>query len=131
MHDAVASDAAVEAQNIGRRVILPATFTGSPRHMHEYAQDALSYVRAYDRPDLLITFICNPGWQEITELLQPGQTSSDRPDIGARVIQTKIEDLDEIYSQTSYLRSGAMLDVFSGVTKERTSAQQYSNLVVS
>lgn len=41
-------------------VILPATYNGSPRHMHEYAQDALTYVRRYGRPDLFITFTCNP-----------------------------------------------------------------------
>ena len=31
-------------------VILPATFTGSPRHMREYAQDAMTYVRAIWSP---------------------------------------------------------------------------------
>jgi hypothetical protein len=33
----VATDENVE--DIGKQFILPATFTGSPRHMHEYAQD--------------------------------------------------------------------------------------------
>lgn len=37
--------------NIGRLTILPATYVGSPRHMHEYAQDRMTYVRQYGRPD--------------------------------------------------------------------------------
>ncbi|GFR04967.1 ATP-dependent DNA helicase [Trichonephila clavata] len=35
------------ADDIGQRVILPASYTGSPRDMQEYAQDALTYVRKY------------------------------------------------------------------------------------
>jgi hypothetical protein len=45
-------------EDIGKMFILPATFTGSPRHMHEYAQDAMAYVRNYGRPHLFITFTC-------------------------------------------------------------------------
>ncbi|UYV71164.1 hypothetical protein LAZ67_8001969 [Cordylochernes scorpioides] len=50
---------------IGRQVILPSSFVGSPRHMHEYAQDCMAYVRKYGRPDLFITFTCNPEWPDI------------------------------------------------------------------
>ncbi|KIH48241.1 hypothetical protein ANCDUO_21693, partial [Ancylostoma duodenale] len=39
LRDAVVNDGSVS--DIGRMVILPATFTGSPRHMNEYAQDAM------------------------------------------------------------------------------------------
>jgi hypothetical protein len=42
LRDAVATDGNVE--DIGKQLILPATFTGGPRHMHEYAQDAMTYV---------------------------------------------------------------------------------------
>ena len=63
--------------------------------MHEYAQDAMTYVRAYGRPDLFITFTCNPTWDEITELLLTGQSSSDRPDISARVFKQKLKSLME------------------------------------
>lgn len=61
--------------------------------MHEYAQDAMTYVRHYGRPDLFITFTCNPKWTEITQLLLPGQTSSDRHDITARVFKQKLKTL--------------------------------------
>ncbi|XP_026467796.1 uncharacterized protein LOC113371383 [Ctenocephalides felis] len=79
LRDAVSTEG--NAANIGRLTILPATYIGSPRHMHEYAQDAMTYVRHYGRPDLFITFTCNPKWIEITELLLPGQTSSDRHEL--------------------------------------------------
>ncbi|XP_044592333.1 uncharacterized protein LOC123270358 [Cotesia glomerata] len=82
-----------DPNNIGRLTILPATYVGSPRHMHEYAQDAMTYVRQYGRPDLFITFTCNPKWEEITQLLLPGQSSSDRHDITARVFKQKLKSL--------------------------------------
>ncbi|GFX77386.1 helitron_like_N domain-containing protein [Trichonephila clavipes] len=42
--------------NVGRLTILSSLYIGSPRHMHEYAQDAIAYVRLYGCPDLFITF---------------------------------------------------------------------------
>nr|XP_029709441.1 uncharacterized protein LOC115255455 [Aedes albopictus] len=73
LRDAINNDANIDPNQLGKAFILPATFTGSPRHMHEYAQDAMTYVRAYGRPDLFITFTCNPRWIEIKELLIAGQ----------------------------------------------------------
>jgi len=77
----------IEANQLGQMVILPSTFTGGPRYMHERTQDAMTYVRHYGRPDLFITFTCNPRWDEIKELLLPGQRSYDRHDIIARVFR--------------------------------------------
>ena len=50
LRDAIANDA--NPNDLGKMVILPATFTGSPRHMHEYTQDAMTYVRNYGRPGI-------------------------------------------------------------------------------
>ncbi|XP_066428603.1 uncharacterized protein [Eleutherodactylus coqui] len=91
LRDAIATDG--NPNELGKMVILPATFTGSPRHMHEYAQDAMTYVRAYGRPDFFITFTCNPTWDEIKELLLPGQLPSDRHDIIARVFKQKLKSM--------------------------------------
>ncbi|XP_050340249.1 uncharacterized protein LOC126766536 [Bactrocera neohumeralis] len=91
LRDAICTEG--DSKNIGRLTILPATYTGSPRHLHEYAQDAMTYVRHYGRPELFITFTCNPKWTEIIQLLLPGQTSSDRHDITARVFRQKIRSL--------------------------------------
>lgn len=67
LRDAIASDGNV--QNLGRLLILPSTFTGSHRHMHEYAQEAMTYVRKHSRPDLFIMFTCNSSWKEIKDEL--------------------------------------------------------------
>ncbi|GFX87714.1 ATP-dependent DNA helicase [Trichonephila clavipes] len=93
LRDAIVNDGNVNPKELGRMAILPSTFTGSPRHMYEYAQDAMTYVRAYGRSDLFVTFTCNPTWNEIKELLLVGQSSSDCHDITARVFKQKLKCL--------------------------------------
>lgn len=78
-----------DANQLGQMVILPSSFTGSPRYMHERTQDAMTYVRNYGRPDLFVTFTCNPNWEDITKVLLPGQRCYDRHDIIARVFHLK------------------------------------------
>lgn len=91
--------------NLGQRIVLPATFTGGPRYMHQKQQDAITYVRAYGRPDLFITTTTNPKWAEITENLLPHQTAADRPDIVARVFHQKLKKLMQL------LKGGCFGDV--------------------
>lgn len=91
LRDAVNTDGNIG--DIGKMVILPSTHTGSPGHMHEYAQDAMAFVRAYGRPDLFVTVTCNPKWVEIKEQLLPGQLGTDRHDIVARVFKQKLKSL--------------------------------------
>ncbi|KAK9105322.1 hypothetical protein Scep_022166 [Stephania cephalantha] len=55
------------AGNIGRRIILPSSYTGSPRDMYNRYQDAMAIVRRYGKPDLFITITCNTNWLEITQ----------------------------------------------------------------
>lgn len=93
LRDALHNHNDIHPNDIGQPVILPSSFTGSPRHMHEYAQDAMTYVRSYGRPDLFITFTCNPKWEEIVSQLTAGQTSSHRHDITARVFRQKLKSL--------------------------------------
>ena len=57
LRDGINND--VSGENLGQLCILPSSFTGSPRYMHERTQDAMTYVRTYGRPDLFITFTCN------------------------------------------------------------------------
>lgn len=73
--------------------ISPATYIGSPRLLHEYAQYPITYVRKYSSPDIFITFTCNPAWDEIKELLLPGQYPTDHHDITARVFKQKLKAL--------------------------------------
>ncbi|GFV91224.1 ATP-dependent DNA helicase [Trichonephila clavipes] len=91
LRDAVVNEG--NTTNIGKMIILPSSYIGSPRHMQEYAQDAMAYVRHYGRPDLFITFTCNPAWDEIQQLLLPGQSQVDRHDITARVFRQKLKSL--------------------------------------
>ncbi|XP_055918607.1 uncharacterized protein LOC129950708 [Eupeodes corollae] len=99
LRDALNQDARVIAANIGQHVILPSSFTGSPRYLHEKTQDAMTYVRNYGRPDLFITFTCNPDWQEIKQELFPGQRSFDRHDIIARVFHLKMKKMIKILTK--------------------------------
>ncbi|XP_063906157.1 uncharacterized protein LOC135124864 [Zophobas morio] len=46
--------------------------------------------KRYGRPDLFITFTCNPSWCEIKYLLLPGQQPSDQHDLTARVFKQKL-----------------------------------------
>ncbi|XP_011859010.1 PREDICTED: uncharacterized protein LOC105556523, partial [Vollenhovia emeryi] len=69
---------------IGRVMILPSTFIGSPRNMMQNYQDAMAIVRKYGKPDVFITMTCNPNWLEIKENLLSNQQPADRPDICAR-----------------------------------------------
>ena len=70
LRDAVVNDS--NTTNVGRIAILPSSYAGSPRQMHEYAQDAIAYVRLYGRSDLFITFTCIQSWDEIQKLLFQG-----------------------------------------------------------
>ena len=53
----------------GRVVVLPSTYVGSPRALKENFEDAMAIIKRYGKPDLIITFTCNPKWREITENL--------------------------------------------------------------
>ncbi|XP_076052786.1 uncharacterized protein LOC143032200 [Oratosquilla oratoria] len=74
-------------------VILPSSFTGSPRNMQQCYQDAMAIVCKYGRPDLFITYTCNPKCREVTENLQPHETAQNRPDLLARVFKQHLNEL--------------------------------------
>ena len=85
--------AATDPNQIGKKFILPSTFVGSPRYMHEKIQDGMTYVRLYGRPTFFITMTCNPNWEEIQNELPPGQKATHRHDIVARVYRRKQQAL--------------------------------------
>ena len=57
---------------IGQRIVLPATFIGSPRYMQKLFHDSMVLVRVLGKPDLFVTMTCNPTWPEILNELEPG-----------------------------------------------------------
>ncbi|XP_057744772.1 uncharacterized protein LOC130962595 [Arachis stenosperma] len=83
-----------EASNIGKRIILPATFTGGPRYMIQNYQDAMAICRSIGYPDLFITFTCNPQWEEIKRYCKETNLKpEDRPDVICRLFKAKLEKL--------------------------------------
>uniref|UniRef100_A0ABD2WRG2 ATP-dependent DNA helicase n=1 Tax=Trichogramma kaykai TaxID=54128 RepID=A0ABD2WRG2_9HYME len=82
---------------VGKTIILPSSFIGSPRNMAQKYQDSMALVNEKGRPDIFLTMTCNPNWKEIKENLLPHQQASDRPDIVARVFHLKKNRLiDEV-----------------------------------
>jgi hypothetical protein len=55
-----------DGNEIGRRVILPASYVGGRRYMFQNYHDGLMIYRVYGPPDFFVTFTCNPNWSEIT-----------------------------------------------------------------
>ncbi|EIW71217.1 hypothetical protein TREMEDRAFT_27051 [Tremella mesenterica DSM 1558] len=86
-----AVDAGIPLVDVGKKVVLPSTFAGSPRQMHALYQDAMAIVSHVTKPDLFVTITCNPTWTEITQELEPGQTAQDRPDLVSRVFALKLD----------------------------------------
>ena len=78
----------------GRKVVLPSSFTGSPRYMMQNYLDAMTICKFYGYPDLFITFTCNPNWPEINRFMAArGLKSEDRPDVITRVFKIKLDCL--------------------------------------
>ncbi|XP_020967606.1 uncharacterized protein LOC107615768 [Arachis ipaensis] len=83
-----------EASSIGRRVILPSSFTGGRRYMFNHCQDAMAICKHFGYPDLFITITCNPNWPEFQRFTEQERISiADRPDISCRVFYAKLKCL--------------------------------------
>lgn len=111
IHDAFARGDA-DAHDIGKRVVLPSSFTGGPRYMYKHYQDALAICRVYGNPQYFVTFTCNVKWPEISRYMSsmPSVKVQDRPDIIARVFKMKVDAF------IKYVRSGKPFgDVIAGI----------------
>lgn len=94
-----------DPRQLGQRVILPSSYVGGPRYMHERQQDAIAYVSHHGRPQLFITSTTNPTWPEILSNLLPGQSANDDPVLTVRVFNQKKDRL------MSMLKDGAFGEV--------------------
>ncbi|XP_068342953.1 uncharacterized protein [Pyrus communis] len=101
IHEALKAGNATSS-SVGKRVILPTSFTSSVRYMINNYQDAMAICRHLGNPDLFITFTCNAKWPEIIEDLRdkPGCKAEDRPDLISRIFKAKLDHL------IKYLKSG-------------------------
>jgi hypothetical protein len=89
----VAADADVDLNELGRRFILPSSFSGSTCNMQQHCQDALAINHYFRGGDLFITMTANPTWPEITSALLVGQKAPDCPDLVVRVFHAKLQSL--------------------------------------
>ena len=103
-----AGDNSLRHNDLGKKLILPATFQGGTRDMMENLQNSLAISRKYGPPDLSITATANPNWPGITNALLPGQTVQDRPDLVSRVFhQKKLFLIDLIVNKKIFGRAVA------------------------
>ncbi|CAN1317205.1 ATP-dependent DNA helicase PIF1 [Linum perenne] len=74
-----------------RDLILPSSYTCSPRYMKQLYLDGMAICQYFGNPDLFITFTCNAQWPEITEAFEEviGNKSEDKPFVVARVFRLK------------------------------------------
>ncbi|GBN53044.1 hypothetical protein AVEN_110092-1 [Araneus ventricosus] len=91
--DSLTTRASDNNLRVGKLVILPSSFQGSPRSMQQNYQDAMAMLRKFGRPDLLVTFTCNPLWPEILNAMQGRERPENRPDIVVRVLKMKLSKL--------------------------------------
>ncbi|KAI5419900.1 hypothetical protein KIW84_043887 [Lathyrus oleraceus] len=94
LHDAL-HVGETNAENIGKRTILPSSFIGGRRDMTQCYEDGMAIVLNGGKPDIFLTMTCNPSWSEITSELFPFQTPQDRPDLLTRIFRSKFEKLKD------------------------------------
>ena len=51
-----------QGNEIGRHIVLPASFIGRPRDMLKRYMDAMALVQRFGKPYLFLTITCNPNW---------------------------------------------------------------------
>jgi len=76
---------------VGQQIVFPTSFPGFPRFMMQAYQDAMAIVRSKGILDVILTFICNPNWEEIVVELEPNQTAFDHPNLVTHVFQMKVK----------------------------------------
>ena len=79
------SDDHVDLNQMGQHIILPSSYLGGPRDMHQRYLDGMAIARHFKKIDIFMTMTANPTWPEIERGLLNGQSASDRPDLVARV----------------------------------------------
>jgi len=102
LQDALNTMAERSNSRIGKMIVLPSTHIGGPRYQQQSFQDALAIVQQHGKPDLFLTFTCNPKWVEITREIGDEQ-AINRPDIVARVFYLKLQELMRVILDEKWL----------------------------
>ena len=90
----------------GHPKILASSFTGGPRYMKQKYEDAMAVVTEYGKPDVFLTYTCNPKHPDIENNLgnDPNTTgrrltASDRPDVVTAVFKLHLDELKKDLKQ--------------------------------
>ena len=74
---------------VGKKVVLPSSFTGGDRYMHQQYLDSIALYQRFGRPRFFNTVTTHPNWIEIQENLVNGESPLDRQDLISRVFKLK------------------------------------------
>ena len=66
-----------DLRNVRKRIILPSSFIGEDRYMHQEYLDSVGLYQHYSHPHGFATMIGNPNWYEIKENLKDRETALD------------------------------------------------------
>ena len=90
MEDALSiNDDHLDLNQLGQRIILPSSYLGGPRDMHQRYLDGMAIARHFKKIDIFLTMTASPNWPEIGRELLCGQAVIDRPDLVSHVFQLK------------------------------------------
>ena len=83
------NDDRVDLNQLGQHIILPSSYLGGPRDMHQRYLDGMAIARHFKKIDIFLTMTANPGWPEIRCEVLYGQQVTDHPDLVSHVFQLK------------------------------------------
>lgn len=123
-------------RDVGRRTILPSSFTSGPRYTCKHYQDALAICRVHGNPQYFITFTCNVRWPKIDRYMSQFLmlVAQDCPDIIACVFQMKVASLvNFLQTETPFGKVDAFLYTieFQKTTRQRCAASRTPSILSS
>ena len=97
----------MDTSSIGRRCILPSSFSGGLRYMRRHFLDAIAICSQIDYPNFFITFICNPNQPEIEEALKSqtimGTTCYKQTGYCSQCVPIEIARVDAEFQRVKHL----------------------------
>ncbi|KAE8230528.1 hypothetical protein CF326_g4466 [Tilletia indica] len=78
---------------------LPSSFVGSRSYRAEHVSDALALAKQFGKPHGMLTLTTNPEWDELKEMLGPGQTATSVPIITVRVFRARLAKVMAVFKK--------------------------------
>ena len=86
-------DSDADPKQIGKRVILPSSFSSGPRAMLQQYYDSMAIAGHFGKPTYFVTVTMNPKRPEVVENIPSGQDDYNRPDLSARGFKVLLDDI--------------------------------------